>query len=56
MMMTRSQTASTSERMCVESRTVCPTGQLANRVERLADLQRVEAGGRSAEDQDGRGR
>jgi len=46
MMMTRSQMASTSERMCVDSRIVWFSPKLLEQGEGLANLHRIEAGGR----------
>ena len=51
MMMAWSQVISTSDRMCVDSRIGVLLAQFADQLARLADLRRVEAGGRLVEDQ-----
>ena len=52
MMITRPQTASTSERMWVDKQNRVPLAQLSDQVSNLADLERVQAGRRLVQDQD----
>ncbi len=52
MMITRPQTASTSDMMWVDRRIVCRSAQLSDQVADLANLDRIETGSRLVEDQD----
>ena len=52
MMITRPQTASTSDMMWVDRRIVCRLAQLFDQAANLANLDRIETGGRLVEDQD----